>query len=58
MNLPLIGALGTIPLFVLMVVAFWLFASIKILNEYERAVVFRLGRLLPQAKGPGLTIIW
>jgi len=55
---PLISALGAIPLFVMIVIAFWLMASIKILNEYERAVVFRLGRLLPQAKGPGLTIIW
>jgi regulator of protease activity HflC (stomatin/prohibitin superfamily) len=55
---PLIGALGVVPLFVLIVIAFWLMASIKVLNEYERAVVFRLGRLLPQAKGPGLTIIW
>jgi len=58
MNIPLIGALGVVPLFVVMAVAIWLFASIKILNEYERAVVFRLGRLLPEAKGPGLTIIW
>ncbi|HZM69135.1 MAG TPA: slipin family protein [Candidatus Cryosericum sp.] len=56
--MPLISALGAIPLFVMIVIAFWLMASIKILNEYERAVVFRLGRLLPQAKGPGLTIIW
>jgi regulator of protease activity HflC (stomatin/prohibitin superfamily) len=39
------------------VIVFWLFSSIKILNEYERAVVFRLGRLLPQAKGPGWAII-
>ncbi|MBI4169799.1 MAG: slipin family protein [Acidobacteria bacterium] len=37
--------------------ALWVISSIKILNEYERAVVFRLGRLLPQAKGPGLAII-
>lgn len=31
--------------------------TIYILKEYERGVVFRLGRLLPQAKGPGLVII-
>jgi regulator of protease activity HflC (stomatin/prohibitin superfamily) len=37
--------------------ALWVISSIKILNEYERGVVFRLGRLLPQAKGPGLAII-
>jgi regulator of protease activity HflC (stomatin/prohibitin superfamily) len=32
----------------------WLFNSILILREYERAVIFRLGRLLDDAKGPGL----
>jgi regulator of protease activity HflC (stomatin/prohibitin superfamily) len=38
-------------------VVFWLLLSIKILNEYERGVIFRLGKLLPQAKGPGLTLV-
>ncbi len=32
-------------------------ASVKIVKEYERAVIFRLGRLLPKAKGPGIMII-
>lgn len=32
----------------------WLFNSVKILNEYERAVIFRLGRVLEKEKGPGL----
>ena len=41
----------------LVIVALWLFASIKILNEYERAVVFRLGNLIDQPKGPGLTLV-
>jgi regulator of protease activity HflC (stomatin/prohibitin superfamily) len=36
----------------------WLFNCIKILNEYERAVVFRLGRVLGQPKGPGLVLIF
>ncbi|MBN1495441.1 MAG: slipin family protein [Spirochaetes bacterium] len=36
---------------------FILISSIKIVKEYERAVVFRLGRLLKSAKGPGLIII-
>ena len=53
----LVEALGTIPVVVILAVAFWLFASIKILNEYERGVVFRLGRLLPEAKGPGLVLV-
>jgi regulator of protease activity HflC (stomatin/prohibitin superfamily) len=42
---------------VLVGVGLWLLSSIKILNEYERAVVFRLGRLLDVAKGPGITFI-
>jgi regulator of protease activity HflC (stomatin/prohibitin superfamily) len=36
---------------------YFLTAAIKILKEYERAVVFRLGRVIP-VKGPGLIIIW
>ncbi len=32
-------------------------SSIKIIKEYERAVVFRLGRLLPSPKGPGIIVI-
>jgi regulator of protease activity HflC (stomatin/prohibitin superfamily) len=39
------------------IVIFWLMLSIKILNEYERGVIFRLGKLLPAAKGPGLVIV-
>ena len=38
-------------------VVFWVMLSVKILNEYERGVIFRLGNLLPQPKGPGLTIV-
>ncbi len=38
-------------------VVLWLVLSIKVLNEYERGVVFRLGSLLPDAKGPGLVLI-
>jgi regulator of protease activity HflC (stomatin/prohibitin superfamily) len=40
------------------ILAFYLFSSIKILNEYERAVVFRLGKLLPQPKGPGVVLVF
>ena len=42
---------------VVVIVLFWIVNSIKILPEYERGVVFRLGKLLPQPKGPGLTIV-
>ena len=38
-------------------VIFLLASSLKVLNEYERGVVFRLGRIIP-VKGPGLVIIW
>jgi regulator of protease activity HflC (stomatin/prohibitin superfamily) len=41
----------------LAIVVFWLLLSIKILNEYERAVVFRLGKLMMQPKGPGITLV-
>jgi regulator of protease activity HflC (stomatin/prohibitin superfamily) len=34
-----------------------LLAAVKITREYERGVIFRLGRLLPEPKGPGLFVI-
>ena len=39
------------------IVIVWLFNSVNILREYERAVVFRLGRVLDTEKGPGLILI-
>jgi regulator of protease activity HflC (stomatin/prohibitin superfamily) len=39
------------------VVVFFLMSAIKILNEYERGVIFRLGRALEHAKGPGIIIL-
>src|ERR687884_542920 len=48
-------------LIVLVVIAIFvllfLFAAIKVAREYERGVVFRLGRLLQPPKGPGLFIL-
>jgi regulator of protease activity HflC (stomatin/prohibitin superfamily) len=38
-------------------VVFWVLLSVKVLTEYERGVIFRLGKLLPNAKGPGLIIV-
>ena len=35
----------------------FLFAAVKVAREYERGVIFRLGRLLPQPKGPGLFLL-
>ena len=43
--------------FVLVLVIIFLAMAIKILNEYERGVIFRLGRVLGRAKGPGLIIL-
>ncbi len=52
---------GQIPfgLFVAVFVGLLLvFKWINILNEYERGVIFRLGRVLPQAKGPGFVFVF
>ncbi len=38
----------------LFLVVLFLFAAIKVAREYERGIIFRLGRLLPEPKGPGL----
>ena len=41
----------------LFLIVLFLFAAIKVAREYERGVVFRLGRLLPEPKGPGLFLL-
>jgi regulator of protease activity HflC (stomatin/prohibitin superfamily) len=50
--------IGVPVLLLIVIVAFYLISSIKILAEYERGVIFRLGRLLPQAKGPGVILVF
>jgi regulator of protease activity HflC (stomatin/prohibitin superfamily) len=47
-----------LPLIIAAIVLFYIISSIKILNEYERAVIFRLGKLLPRPKGPGITLVF
>jgi regulator of protease activity HflC (stomatin/prohibitin superfamily) len=42
---------------VVLVVILFLFAAVKVAREYERGVIFRLGRLLPEPKGPGLFLL-
>jgi len=42
----------------LIIVVFYLIASIKILAEYERGVIFRLGKLLARPKGPGVILVF
>jgi regulator of protease activity HflC (stomatin/prohibitin superfamily) len=44
-------------IFAILLIVYFATSAIKILREYERGVVFRLGRLIP-IKGPGLVIIW
>jgi regulator of protease activity HflC (stomatin/prohibitin superfamily) len=43
---------------VVVIVILYLMSSIKILREYERGVIFRLGRLLAQPKGPGVILVF
>ena len=47
------------PMLIVGVIAvLYLITSIQILNEYERGVIFRLGKLLPQPKGPGIIFVF
>lgn len=48
----------TYPLIIVGLVVLYLLNSIKVLREYERGVIFRLGRVLPQPKGPGLIFVF
>src|SRR5215213_1361373 len=50
MNVPVI--------IVIVIVAIYILSSIKILPEYDRGVIFRLGRLLGAAKGPGIFLVF
>jgi len=45
-------------LIISMVVVLYVLSSIQILAEYERGVIFRLGKLLPQPKGPGVVLVF
>ncbi|HEY6342871.1 MAG TPA: slipin family protein [Bryobacteraceae bacterium] len=42
----------------ILVIVIYLLTSIKILAEYERGVIFRLGRVLPKPKGPGVILVF
>jgi regulator of protease activity HflC (stomatin/prohibitin superfamily) len=42
---------------VVLILVLFLFAAVKVAREYERGVIFRLGRLLPEPKGPGLFLL-
>lgn len=45
-------------LIVLVILAFYIISSVKILAEYERGVIFRLGRVLREPKGPGIILVF
>ena len=46
-------------LIAVIIVLIWLFNSLNVLREYERGVIFRIGRLMGEPKGPGLIwVIW
>ena len=51
----IIGGFGTV---VVIIIIIYILSSIKILAEYERGVIFRLGHLLPNAKGPGVAFVF
>jgi regulator of protease activity HflC (stomatin/prohibitin superfamily) len=44
-------------IFLIVLAVLFLASAIRILNEYERGVIFRLGRVMDRAKGPGLIIL-
>jgi regulator of protease activity HflC (stomatin/prohibitin superfamily) len=45
-------------LVIILIIAFYLMSSIKILAEYERGVILRLGRVLSKPKGPGIILVF
>ena len=49
--------MGIFGLVVIVIVGLWVLSCINVMNEYERGVIFRLGRVLTDAKGPGLIIV-
>jgi len=49
----------SMPIFIIVgIVVIYILNSIKILREYERGVIFRLGRVLPKPKGPGIILVF
>jgi regulator of protease activity HflC (stomatin/prohibitin superfamily) len=45
-------------LVIVLIIVIYMLSSIKILAEYERGVIFRLGRVLPKPKGPGIILVF
>ena len=53
--MPDVGIFGLV---IIAIIALWLLNSIKILKEYERGTIFRLGRLYDRPKGPGIIFVF
>ena len=53
-----VSPLSPVLLIFIIIVGIWLLNSIKILREYERGVIFRLGRVLSDPKGPGIIFVF
>jgi regulator of protease activity HflC (stomatin/prohibitin superfamily) len=54
----MVDTLGVPGLIVIIIILLYLLNSIKILREYERGVIFRLGRALAEPKGPGIILVF
>src|SRR6266496_1721604 len=50
-------AILVVVVIVVVLALFFFLAAVKVAREYERGIVFRLGRLLPEPKGPGLFLL-
>ena len=48
----------TLPIIAVAIALIYILSVINILPEYERGVIFRLGRLLPEPKGPGIILVF
>lgn len=48
----------SMPVIILVIVGFYLINCVKILREFERGVIFRLGRVLKEPKGPGIIFVF
>jgi regulator of protease activity HflC (stomatin/prohibitin superfamily) len=48
----------TLPLIAIAILLLYIFSVINIIPDYQRGVIYRLGHLLPKAKGPGLILVF
>lgn len=50
--------MNLLPIIAVLIPLLYVLSSIKVLREYERGVIFRLGRVLPEPKGPGIIFVF